>query len=62
MEWRNLPSLNVGLLNILKVLLEKAMAIHSSTLAWKIPWMEGGEHNRTGMIFSSNSLPERTAL
>ena len=21
-------------------LLEKAMAIHSSTLAWKIPWME----------------------
>ena len=23
-----------------KVLLEKAMAPHSSTLAWKIPWME----------------------
>ena len=22
------------------VLLEKAMAPHSSTLAWKIPWME----------------------
>ena len=22
-------------------LLEKAMATHSSTLAWKIPWMEG---------------------
>ena len=40
MEWRNLPSLNVGLFNILKVLLEKAMATHSSTLAWKIPWTE----------------------
>ena len=24
----------------LKILLEKAMATHSSTLAWKIPWME----------------------
>ena len=24
--------------------LEKEMAIHSSTLAWKIPWME--EHDR----------------
>ena len=22
------------------VLLEKVMALHSSTLAWKIPWME----------------------
>ena len=22
------------------VLTEKAMALHSSTLAWKIPWME----------------------
>ena len=28
--------------NLMKsiVLLEKAMAPHSSTLAWKIPWME----------------------
>ena len=25
---------------ILKCLQEKAMALHSSTLAWKIPWME----------------------
>ena len=24
----------------LKKLLEKAMALHSSTLAWKIPWTE----------------------
>ena len=23
--------------------LEKGMAIHSSTLAWRIPWMEGPE-------------------
>ena len=26
-----------------KVYLEKAMAPHSSTLAWKIPWMEEPE-------------------
>ena len=25
---------------IYNVLLEKAMALHSSTLAWKIPWIE----------------------
>ena len=31
------PSLNI---NSLRGLLEKAMATHSSTLAWKIPWME----------------------
>ena len=54
MEWRNLPSLNVGLLNILKVLLEKAMAIHSSTLAWKIPWME-----EPGRLQSMGSLRVR---
>ena len=27
-------------------LLEKAMATHSSTLAWKIPWMEEEEPGR----------------
>ena len=27
-------------LQVLSLLLEKAMATHSSTLAWKIPWME----------------------
>ena len=27
-------------LNLVKVTLEKEMAAHSSTLAWKIPWME----------------------
>ena len=26
--------------DFLETLLEKAMAPHSSTLAWKIPWME----------------------
>ena len=31
-------------------ILEKAMAPHSSTLAWKIPWMEepGGLHSPRG--------------
>ena len=28
------------LIRILVVLVEKAMAPHSSTLAWKIPWLE----------------------
>ena len=30
-----------NLIEIALSLLEKAMATHSSTLAWKIPWMEG---------------------
>ena len=29
-----------GRLKFLILLMEKAMAPHSSTLAWKIPWME----------------------
>ena len=34
-------SLELLLLNLLlSIILEKAMAPHSSTLAWKIPWME----------------------
>ena len=28
------------LYNFYAIILEKAMAAHSSTLAWKIPWME----------------------
>ena len=28
--------------------LEKAMAIHSSTLAWKIPWMEEPDRHSPG--------------
>ena len=43
------------LLNIIKILLititEKAMAPHSSTLAWKIPWME-----ESGRLQSTGSL------
>ena len=31
-------SISTSLFDILQ--LEKAMATHSSTLAWKIPWME----------------------
>ena len=34
--------------------LEKAMASHSSTLAWKIPWME-----ESGRLWSMGSLRER---
>ena len=29
-----------GIIVLLRELSEKAMAPHSSTLAWKIPWME----------------------
>ena len=32
--------LESGLPGEISVTLEKAMAAHSSTLAWKIPWME----------------------
>ena len=46
------------LLNIIKILLititEKAMAPHSSTLAWKIPWME-----EPGRLQSTGSLRVR---
>ena len=36
-RWRNIPEFE--LLDSM-VVLEKAMPTHSSTLAWKIPWME----------------------
>ena len=36
------------------ILLEKAMATHSSTLAWKIPWME-----EPGRLQSMGSLRVR---
>ena len=29
-----------GILYVISTVLEKAMATHSSTLAWKIPWTE----------------------
>ena len=31
---------DVSILRVLRLLTEKAMAPHSSTLAWRIPWME----------------------
>ena len=41
--------------------LEKEMAIHSSTLAWKIPWME--EHGRLQSMGSqSRTRLSRTRL
>ena len=30
----------IPLMRLSRVIKEKAMATHSSTLAWKIPWME----------------------
>ena len=35
-----LPMQGAWVQSLLRELLEKAMAPHSSTLAWKIPWME----------------------
>ena len=37
--------------HLLRVPVEKTMALHSSTLAWKIPWME-----ETGGLQSMGSL------
>ena len=37
--WVN-PKLPEGRTHVLYLFMEKAMAPHSSTLAWKIPWME----------------------
>ena len=37
-SWLQSPS--AVILEPYRVLMEKAMAPHSSTLAWKIPWME----------------------
>ena len=38
-------------INNLRHVVEKAMALHSSTLAWKIPWME-----EPGRLHSMGSL------
>ena len=42
LQERKKPKLNSGSLDIYGILggPEKAMATHSSTLAWKIPWTE----------------------
>ena len=37
---RDLPLLLFRIREILQILPEKTMAPHSSTLAWKIPWIE----------------------
>ena len=33
--------MDVSLSELRELVMEKAMATHSSTLAWKIPWTEG---------------------
>ena len=33
-------SMDVSLSELQELVMEKAMATHSSTFAWKIPWME----------------------
>ena len=45
-----------------RCLLEKAMAPHSSTLAWKIPWTEepGGLHAVHGVAKSQTRLSDFT--
>ena len=40
MVWGNDDQRATIYLSLLGVTLEKAMATHSSTLAWKIPWTE----------------------
>ena len=37
-------------LDVFKNLSEKAMALHSSTLAWKIPWMEEAGRLKSSML------------
>ena len=42
--------------------LEKEMAIHSSTLAWKIPWEEPGRLQSMGLQKSWTQLSNFTSL
>ena len=46
-----------SVLRITATVSEKAMATHSSTLAWKIPWMEG-----PGGLQSMGSLGDLTEV
>ena len=48
----NMEGLGYGLFNV--VWLEKAMTTHSSTLAWRIPWMQ-----EPGRVQSEGSLRVR---
>ena len=45
---------NIPNIDILEIISEKAMTPHSSTLAWKIPWME-----EPGRLQSMGSLRVR---
>ena len=47
---------------MLATFLEKAMAPHSSTVAWKIPWMEepGGQQSVHGVTKSQTRLSDFT--
>ena len=42
-----------------KALLEKAMAPHSSTLAWKIPWMEEPGRLKSMGVSKESDMTER---
>ena len=53
-EWNVMGGMGPDIIMELKVPLEKAMAPHSSTLAWKIPWME-----KPGGLQSMGSLRVR---
>ena len=48
---------NITNIDILETVWEKTMAPHSSTLAWRIPWME-----ELGRLQSMGSLKSRTRL
>ena len=53
-EWNVMGGMGPDIIMELKVPLEKATAPHSSTLAWKIPWME-----KPGGLQSMGSLRVR---
>ena len=53
----SLPQMNQGVLGILMTNCQVALAPHSSTLAWKIPWTE-----EPGGLQSMGSLKSRTRL
>ena len=54
-RWTRLKQLSTGIKETVEWRKEKAMAPHSSTLAWKIPWME-----EPGGLQSMGSLRVRT--
>ena len=38
--YRKVKHIHISIYDYIYIYMEKAMAPHSSTLAWKIPWME----------------------